>query len=111
MLFKNDEYAEMIGRLFSKEFFEKLSDYEHDRWSRWHKYMMSKCITNTDGSVTIPSEFVNRWNRQSVTHYDDLTEIEKDSDRKEASTIVQDLIFSALFQDEIYYMNHESDNH
>lgn len=98
---KNEKFKEMIGRLLSEEFIEKLADYEHDRWSRWHKYMMSKTITNFDGSVTIPSEFVKRWNRQSITHYNNLSETEKDSDRKEAKIIVGELIVSALFEDEL----------
>lgn len=40
---------------------EKLAAYEHDRWSRWQKYLFSKCINNQDGGLTIPKEFVDRW--------------------------------------------------
>lgn len=66
----------------------KLADYEHDRWSRWQKYLFSKCITNNDGSVTIPKEFVDRWTRQINTVYNDLPEEEKQSDIKEAKQIL-----------------------
>lgn len=68
---------------------EKLSDYEHDRWSRWQKHLFSKCIKNKDGSATIPKEYVDRWTRQINTNYDNLANIEKESDRKEALRILE----------------------
>lgn len=68
---------------------EKLSNYEHDRWSRWQKYLFSKCKINNDGSLTIPKEFVYRWTRQMNTKYDDLLEEEKNSDRKETIRILE----------------------
>ncbi len=68
---------------------EKLSNYEHDRWSRWQKHLFSKCKINSDGSLTIPKEFVDRWTRQMNTTYDDLLEEEKNSDRKEAIRILE----------------------
>ena len=49
----------------------------------------SKCMINQDGSLTIPKEFVDRWTRQINTNYIDLTENEKDSDRKEAIRIME----------------------
>lgn len=68
---------------------EKLSDYEHDRWSRWQNYLFSKCKINSDGSLTIPKEFVDRWTRQINTKYNNLSEEEKASDRKEAIRILK----------------------
>ena len=68
---------------------EKLADFEHDRWSRWQKHLFSKCIINKDGSLTIPKEFVDRWTRQMETDYINLSEQEKDSDRKEAMRIIK----------------------
>lgn len=62
---------------------ELLADTEHKRWSSWHLYMVSKCISNDDGTLTIPKLSVDRWQRQATTHYKDLTEKEKESDRKE----------------------------
>jgi hypothetical protein len=63
---------------------EALADLEHDRWSRWMKYQFSKGTFNDDGSWTMPAESVERWKRQMETPYADLTESEKDSDRREA---------------------------
>ena len=68
---------------------EALADFEHDRWSRWQKHLFSKCIKNEDGSYTIPKEYVERWNRQINTKYSDLSEEEKESDRREAKRIIQ----------------------
>lgn len=63
---------------------EILSDLEHKRWAKWQKYVHSICIKNKDGSLTIPKIYVDRWERQINTDYLDLTEKEKDADRKEA---------------------------
>lgn len=68
---------------------ELLADFEHDRWSRWQKYLFSKCIVNVDGSLTIPKELVDRWVRQMDTDYDHLSEQEKNSVRKEAIRIIK----------------------
>ena len=72
----------------NKDLIEKLSDYEHDRWSRWQNHVFNVSLKNKDGSVTIPKYYVDRWQRQINTLYKDLTESEKDSDRKEAIRIV-----------------------
>lgn len=78
------------GKLMKNDdIIEKLSDYEHDRWSRWQKHLFSKCKTNSDGSLTIPKEFVDRWTKQMNTKYDDLSEEEKNKDRKEAVRILK----------------------
>ena len=66
----------------NNDIIEKLAAYEHDRCSRWQKHLFSKCMINQDWSLTIPKEFVDRWTRQINTNYTDLTEVEKDSDRK-----------------------------
>lgn len=68
---------------------EKLCDYEHDRWPRWQNHLFSKCKINSDGSLTIPKEFVDRWTRQINTKYNDLSEEEKTFDRKEAIRILK----------------------
>jgi len=63
---------------------EKLADYAHEAWSGWMKYLFEKSSSSEDGSVTIPKELVDRWTRQLETPYEDLSEEEKASDRKEA---------------------------
>ena len=73
----------------NEEIIELLAGFEHDRWSRWQKYLFSKCIVNNDGSLTIPKELVKRWNRQISTNYNSLTEQEKDSDKKETIRIIK----------------------
>ena len=72
----------------NNELIELLADYEHDRWSRWQKYLFSKCIINEDGSLIIPKEFVDRWTSQMHTDYSNLSNEEKESDRKEARNIL-----------------------
>ena len=75
---------------------ERLADQEHERWSRWMKYLFSLCYAMVDdGALVIPANSVKHWQRQIDTPYAELSEKEKDSDRKEADNtlrIVQDEI-------------------
>ena len=63
--------------------FEKLASIEHERWAGWQAYLHSKCIKNDDGSLTIPAGYVFHLERLIKTSYENLTEKEKESDRKE----------------------------
>jgi hypothetical protein len=58
---------------------EQLADLEHDRWSRWMRHMFANA---TDENFA-------RWARQMETPYADLSEAEKDSDRKEADNTLE----------------------
>ena len=79
------------------QFIEDGAVLEHQRWARWQQYLFSRCIENSDGSMTIPSEEVVRWKRQIATPYNELTEVEKDSDRSETRNYVP-LIRSIIAQ-------------
>lgn len=68
---------------------EELAAYAHRQWSGWMEYLFSKCSFNTDGTATIPEWAVDRWQRQIKTEYKDLSEDEKESDRKEARGMLQ----------------------
>ena len=63
---------------------DKIAELCHFQWSGWMKYLFSKCKTNSDGTVIIPKEMVERWNRQHSTTFDMLSKSEQDSDRVEA---------------------------
>lgn len=67
---------------------EDLAHFEHDSWARWMMYLFSKSIVASDGCVTIPSSLVKRWARQADTPYSELSEPEKESDRKEVYNII-----------------------
>ena len=75
---------------------EALSEYAHEAWSGWMKYMFSKGEfrnINTDNGriimIWIMSTWaVERWQRQMNTPYADLPESEKASDRDEADKIL-----------------------
>jgi hypothetical protein len=67
---------------------EMLAELAHSQWAGWTSYMFSKSIRNSDGTLTIPDWAVCRWERQINTHYDDLSEEEKDSDRIEADKVI-----------------------
>ena len=64
-------------------FIEAGADLEHDRWAGWQKYLHSLCKKNDDGSLTIPKQRVEHWERQIATPYLELSEKEKEYDRIE----------------------------
>jgi uncharacterized protein YutE (UPF0331/DUF86 family) len=49
------------------------------------RYLFSRSLKEDTGDVIIPTESVQRWERQVATNYEDLSEEEKDSDRIEAN--------------------------
>lgn len=84
---------------WESEFVESGASIEHDRWARWQKYMFSKGTVDENGVFHLPKEFVDRWFRQIDTHYSELSEAEKESDRKESRTyipLVQQAITTAV---------------
>jgi hypothetical protein len=64
---------------------ETLAATEHERWSHWQRYMHSQGQQQPDGSLLIPAQFVQRWERQMNTPYSLLTEEEKESDREQVA--------------------------
>ena len=80
---------EHIRESVDADMIEKLSDVEHDGWSRWMKHLFSVSKKNKDGTVIIPKDKVERWERQVKTDYEDLSGKEKESDRKEVRKFVK----------------------
>jgi hypothetical protein len=74
---------------------EQLASIEHERWSHWQRYVHSKCVRQSDGSLLIPSNLVARWEKQIDTKYAGLDEQERESDREQVRKYLP-LIASAL---------------
>ncbi|KKL95787.1 hypothetical protein LCGC14_1851070 [marine sediment metagenome] len=68
---------------------EQLADQEHERWSRWMRYLFTLCLPGRNGDLIIPVQSVKHWQGQIDTPYAELSEKEKDSDRKEADNTLQ----------------------
>lgn len=64
---------------------EQLAAIEHERWSHWQRWMHQQGQLNPDGSLTLPAELVQRWERQSTTPYSALSDAEKQSDRDQVT--------------------------
>ena len=79
----------IVKESLNKETIEELADLEHDSWARWMKYLFSVSKKNEDGSVTIPKDKVERCERQMNTDYNDLSNKEKESDRKEVRKFIK----------------------
>ena len=67
---------------------ENLASYAHKQWSGWMEYLFSKSVI-IDGIAVIPAWAVKRWQKQIVTSYNELSEPEKESDRKEADGMIE----------------------
>lgn len=78
-----------------KDLREELANYAHEAWSGWMIYLFQKSIHNDDGTITIPEWAVIRWKKQAWMKYWQLSEKEKDSDRKEADEMIK------IFNDEV----------
>jgi hypothetical protein len=74
------------------ELIELLADKEHASWAHWMEYLFSCCnmVDDSDGYSTyeIPRELVAHWERQVETPYAELSEKEKQSDRKQVAYIL-----------------------
>ncbi len=77
---------------------------EHARWARWQKYFFSVCSIKPQGEVNgmddrfiyfaLPKDRYKNWERQIETPYENLTEYEKEADRREVKEYLE-LIFKA----------------
>lgn len=65
------------------ELLEELASIEHERWSHWQRYVHGRGIRQLDGSLVIPADLFQRWERQIATAYSNLSEEEKESDREQ----------------------------
>lgn len=78
---------------------EALADVSHEIWAHWMEYFFSTCdftlpmlmAAIENGSAIVPTEKVERWQRQMKTPYAELTEREKASDREQAYKIIKTL--------------------
>jgi hypothetical protein len=70
---------------------DQIADLQHEIWSHWLRYLFEVSLQNDDGTVTVPADKVERWKRQMITKYADLSDNEQNSDLEQARKIV-DLI-------------------
>lgn len=67
---------------------EALAAVEHERWAHWQRYVHDQCEQLPDGRLVIPRKLVKRWEKQIATPYEQLSENEKKSDRKQVERIL-----------------------
>jgi hypothetical protein len=68
---------------------EQLAALQHQIWSDWVRHMFKVSTANPDGTVTIPSQYVQQWQREINTDYGMLSEDEKDGDREQVDKITR----------------------
>lgn len=90
----NDEIAEILREEKGKDpMREKLAALMHEIWGEWWDYQFQKgyhkqIMGEWHNTFIIPDDLVKRWNRQKNTPYDDLSEEEKNGDRKVADKVL-----------------------
>lgn len=67
---------------------ERLAIAQHDSWSRYVEYLLSKCETLPDGSLRINVGYVASLYRQIKLHYHELRSAEQQADRDEVAHIL-----------------------
>ena len=68
---------------------EKVADIQHGIWANWMEHLFKVSHYNRDGSVLIPADKVEKWERQMETKYDHLSESDKNKDRKIADRVLE----------------------
>jgi len=76
---------------------ERFAAQAHEAWSGWMRHLFKKSNRNDDGSITIPAAYVENLQRLIDMSYADLSEEEKESDRKEADEYLA--IYSAYLEE------------
>ena len=74
------------------DFIDALAEIEHERWADWQAHVFNVSVKNEDGSVTIPAEYVSRWERQVHTPYIALSEDDKQKDRNQVGRYLPSVI-------------------
>jgi hypothetical protein len=80
-----------IEQRVESELMEKLASIEHIRWAKWQVWVHNRLqyteLKGDDGNkyayYLMTSDDYERWEKQINTDYQDLTESEKESDRRE----------------------------
>ena len=90
----NPTHVDIIKQQVDR-FVEDGAELEHARWARWQAHVFARATKNQDGSYTISASDAERWQRQIDADYKDLSEPEKESDRREAREYIP-LITTAM---------------
>jgi hypothetical protein len=84
---------------FKVKYKDEIADLCHQQWSLWMEHLFDKTFKDLDGlydkengNLIIPKRFVERWKRQMNTPYSELSEEEKESDRREAEKFISHFI-------------------
>lgn len=81
---------------------EKIAELCHDQWSGWMKYFLGKCHYDSNGNIVIHRDYVDSLKLQINAKYKELSEIDKDKDRREGNR------FLDIFNKYIESKNEES---
>lgn len=75
----------------SNELREQLADLEHQQWAHWTDYLFRR-LSLSPNSLKVDEETkkdFERWVKQIITPYKDLSKKEKDADREWADKVLK----------------------
>jgi len=67
---------------------ERLATFCHQQWANWMEHLFSKCIQCDEGYL-IPQAYVDNLQKLMDTNYPDLSNEQKENDRREADKILK----------------------
>lgn len=70
---------------------EKLAALEHEQWAHWTDYLFKR-LSLSPNSLKVDEKTkkdFERWVKQIITPYENLTEKEKDADREWADKVIK----------------------
>jgi len=67
---------------------EELAALMHEIWGNWMNYVLQHTMQRAVSNFIIPDALVERWSRQMGIPYSELSEEEKESDRREADKVL-----------------------
>lgn len=68
---------------------EQIAERIHNIQSELLKCFLKKCLISTNGTLIIPKDVAKKYIHHASTSYNDLTETEKENNRREADGILR----------------------
>jgi len=68
-----------------EQLLERIAELCHKQWSDWMKYFLNKCHYDSNGDIVVHREYISNLELQINADYKELSEIDKEKDRREAN--------------------------
>lgn len=66
---------------------DQLAAFTHEVWANWMKHLIPKIVNRK-----VENSDIERWGKQIITPFEDLSEEEKESDRKVVEKVLNKIL-------------------